>query len=210
MDQHEKSYQKAKDRMIKEITKNGLYKEFFSQYIPSSVKYFITRFAHHKANLEVYGDYTKYSQQSLLEGWQRSAWECLEQIQNKKLFDLACKWHAEEVRNLPEIEISIDFDSVQSHILDYSAIPDISEDDIDFYLRFLNSNEHVVDFYSSNIGFSIFQRVKDCYEEHNQTGSQYFDFHNTYTGNNRFLSLPNIRGNKEDEYMDLGCTTLLQ
>lgn len=182
MDQHEKSCQKAKDRIINEIEKNDHYKEFFSQYNTSSVEYFIKRYAHHKANLEVYGDYTKYSQQSLLEGWQRSAWECLEQIQNKKLLDLACKWHAEEVKDLPEIDISIDFSTVQGHILDYSAIPDISEYDVDIYLRFLNSNEHVVDFYSSNIGFSIFQWIKNCYEEHSQTGSQYFDFHNTYTG----------------------------
>lgn len=204
MAKDKKLYQEVKNRIIKEMGENERYTNYFRKYSPKSVKDFVEHFAHHKAALEVYGDYTKEGQKHLMKRWHDKAWVALRLIQNKKLFDLACLWHAEEVRGLPKIEISEDFSEVQEYILDYDGIPDIEEDEVERYIRFLNSEEHAFGFFSYNEGFSEFSWIKDHYQDHSETGIPYFDYHNIYTGNQRLLSLPNIRGEKEDVYLQLG------
>lgn len=204
MSQSEEKHQQVKERIINEVNQDERYTEFFDQYAPSSIAYFISRYAYYKAQLEVYGDYTIIQQKSLLDQWQKCAWNCLEEIQNKKLLDLACLWHAEEVKNLPDIEISIDFTDVQSYILDYPALPDITVEEIEFFIQFLRTNEHVVNFVPWSSGFSIFNWIKDAYIQHGNTGNQYYDYHNIYTGHHSYFNFPNIRDDKEQKYLQLG------
>lgn len=204
MEKDKKLYQEAKNRIIQEIGKNEQYNTYFSKYSPGSVKNFIESFARHKAHLEVHGDYSKNGQKRLMEQWNDKAWVALRLIQNKKLFDLACLWHAEEVCGLPMIEISEDFSEVQDHILDYNYLPDVTKDELEMYIRFLKSEEHAFGFFAFNEKFHQFDWIKDHYREHSETGIPYFDYHNTYTGNQRLLSLPNIREEKESEYLQLG------
>ncbi len=203
---------KDKEALVKELTSqiakemmaDEQYKDYFDQFNPDSVESFIQKYADHKAGLDIYGDHTKIHQQSLMEGWQKHAWACLKEIQYKKLFDLACQWHAEEIRNLPDIEMSMDFTAVQKYILDYEALPDITQEEVDFYINYLSKVEDVIEIYPYRKGFSVFRWSKEHYEEHNEIGIEYFDHHNTYSGNNRYMSLPDLRSAKEKRYLQLG------
>jgi hypothetical protein len=116
-------YKQTKARIVAEMEQNEQHKDLFSQYSAHSVKLFIEHYAGHKANLEVYGDFTKYQERKLMDEWQAGAWDCLEQIQHKKLFDIGLRWLAEEVRDLPEIELTVDFDLVSDHVLEYDGRP---------------------------------------------------------------------------------------
>lgn len=196
--------EKRKSQIAKEMMVDKRYKDYFDQYNPASVESFIQAYANEKAGLEVNGDYTKVRQQSLIERWQKHAWACLKDIQYKKLFDLACQWHAEEIRNLPDIEMSMDFTTVQKYILDYEALPDITQEEVDFYINYLTEVEDSIEVYPYDKRFSSFKWIKEHYENHGEIGIEYFDHHNTYTGNNRFLSLPDLRSAKEKRYMELG------
>ncbi len=196
--------EKLSSHIAKEMMVDKRYKDYFDQYNPASVETFIESYAKEKAGLDINGDYTKFRQQSLMERWQKSAWLCLQEIQNKKLFDIACQWHAEEIKNLPDIDLSMDFTAVQNYILDYEVLPDIAQDEVDFYINYLTNVEDVIEIYLYDKHFSSFKWIKEHYENHNELGIEYFDHHNTYTGNNRLLSLPNIRSAKEKHYLQLG------
>lgn len=199
-------YKQTKARIIAEMEQNEQHKDLFSQYSSHSVKLFIENYAGHQANLEAYGDFTKYQERKLMNEWQTGAWDCLEQIQNKKLFDIGLRWLAEEVRDLPEIELTIDFNSVSDHLLDYEGIPDITKEEVDFFIQYLHTDIEEMLIFSPNAEFHDFDELQENYKKYQATEIEYYDYHNTYTGNHSLLSLPNIRREKEREYMTLGAS----
>ena len=198
-----KKVEAAAKRIVKEMSKDERYKTYFEQYTESSVTSFIESYANHKANLEVYGDYTKYNQVRLLDQYQEDAWEVLKEIQCKKLFDLECQWRAEQVTGLPGIEVTKDFQSISKKILDYDTIPSITEEDIRLYQIFLRRKQHEIIYCSLHADYPDYENLKETYEQEAHTDIDYFDYHNTHTGNQRLLLLPDIRGQKEMEYMEL-------
>jgi hypothetical protein len=197
-------YKQTKARIVAEMEQNEQHKDLFSQYSAHSVKLFIEHYAGHKANLEVYGDFTKYQERKLMDEWQAGAWDCLEQIQHKKLFDIGLRWLAEEVRDLPEIELTVDFDLVSDHVLDYAGIPDIGKEEVDFFIQYLHTDIEEMEIFSPSAVFPDFNELQENYKKYQSTEIDYYDYHNTYTGNHSLLSLPNIRHKKELEYMVLG------
>lgn len=200
----EKLQKQAKERIVIEMSGDERFKTFFEQYRESSVKSFIKKYANHKSHQEVYGDYyTKLHERFLMNDWLKGAWSCLEQIQNKKLFDMACQWHAEEVAHMPDIDVSTDFIFVQKNILDYNFLPDITEEELAFYIQFLRNTQHVMDLFGFRSGFGTVNDIREQYREEAETGIAYFDYHNTYTGNQNYLILPDIRGEKESVYVEL-------
>ncbi len=199
-------YKQTKARIVAEMEQNEQHKDLFSQYSSHSVKLFIEHYAEHQANLEAYGDFTKYQERKLMNEWQIGAWDCLEQIQHKKLFDIGLRWLAEEVRDLPEIELSIDFNFVADHLLDYAGIPDIGKEEVDFFIQYLYTDIEEMLIYSPNAEFYDFDQVRKIYQEYQSTEIDYYDYHNTYTGNHSLFSLPNIRREKEKEYIKLAVS----
>lgn len=196
-------YKKAKERIVAEMEQNEQHKDLFSRHSTHSVKLFIERYAEHKANLEAYGDFTKYQERMLIEEWRMGSWDALELIQQKKLLDIGLRWHAEEIRSLPDIKLSIDFRELKPNILDYQAIPDVTREDVDLFIKYLHTDIEEMRIYLSYVLFEDFDRIRRNYKEHSTTGVDYYDYHNTYTGNHMLLNLPDIRGEKETAYIEL-------
>ncbi|WP_147407453.1 hypothetical protein [Reichenbachiella sp. MSK19-1] len=195
-----KQYDEVQNQIIEELLSDPRYEAFFLQYRDSSIPHFAKAYAHHKANLLVYGDFTKFQQRYLWDIWQDSAWYCLREIQQKKLFDLCCRWQAGQVTDLPEIEITHDFVTVGGHVLDYSVLSDISEVDLDQYLDYYQSDE--IDHREVyEMDYQQYQDIQEHYMEEGETGIAYFDFHNTHTGNYTLLQQPPLRLEKELFYI---------
>lgn len=203
MSEKSEIYKKAKARIVAEMTQDEQHKDFFSQYSAHSVKLFIERYAEQKANLEAYGDFTKYQERNLMDEWQTGAWDALEHIQQKKLLDTGLLWLAEEVRDLPEISLSFDFDHVSKHILDYSGIPDVNRDEIDFFIQYLRNEADEMAIYLMYASYHDISHLHQSYPKDTETGIPYYDYHNTYSGNDKLFHLPNIRREKEMEYIKL-------
>lgn len=197
----------AKAHFATKIANDEKYKSFFFEYKDDSAKRFIDKYAFYKATLEVFGDYTKYRQQSALAEWQDGAWRCLKEIQHKKLFDLSCQWQMEIIKTLPKIETSLDFKTVGYCILDYEGIPDISEEDLDFYSSYLSALQTTHDYHIIYTNYHEFKDIKENYDAHGETGINYYDYHDSQKGIPSLLNYAPVRLIKEEVYLEFALDT---
>lgn len=197
----DKEVEAAEERIINEIINDEKCKTYFDQFQESSVESFVKSYAEKKARMEVYGDYTKFQQQRMLNRFQTDGWEALIEIQHKKLFDTECLWRAEEVKNLPQILTTKDFDMVAEDILDYDGIEPITEEDIALYQQYLRKPQEFIDHGFSKSYYSEYEYMKEEYLADGDTSNDYFNYHNLMTGNHKLLLLPDIREEKELEYI---------
>lgn len=193
----------AKERIIQEMEKDERYQKFFGAFREDSVKSFIQQYAWNKAMLEVRGNIKENVEEGILEEWQDMAWECIEEIQQKKLFDLSCQWYADRIKNLPEVSISLDFPQIGERILDYTGITPISESELDFYLHYLREEKNVLTYYR-NRGYQEYNNIRKQYELNSNTEIDYYDYHNQQTGNDGLLQQRALHLEKEQEYMEIG------
>ncbi|MEL6561049.1 MAG: hypothetical protein AAFQ94_22850 [Bacteroidota bacterium] len=197
----EETLKAAEERIINEITSNEKYKCYFDQFQESSVDPFVKNYAEKKAQLEVYGDYTKFQQERTLKRFQTEGWEALREIQHKKLFDTECLWRAEEIPRPSEVLATKDFDMFAENILDYDGIEPITDKDIELYQQYLRKPQQLIKFGSHHSHYSEFRMMKNEYLKNGDTFNEYFDYHNLMTGNHKLLFLPDIREEKELEYV---------
>ncbi len=195
-------YNKAKERIATEMAQNEEYKEYFKRYKDNSIKSFIEHYAEHQANLEVYGDFTKFNDRFLMEQWQRGAWDCIKLIQHKKFLDFTYQWLADEDNDQFGHKLSLDFLCAEQDILDIDDIPNISEEELEFLLKFLKDSIPVKKYYNIFLSFQDHERIRGLYQKDGKTWIQYYDYHNKYTGNHKLMGLPNIRGEKEKAYLE--------
>ena len=195
--------EKSRARIAKEMQADVRFQSYFTPYQKSSVTEFLKRYAWYKANLEVYGDYTKDHHERLIYQYHEDAWAALKDIQMKKLFDMECLWRAEQETDMSGVEVTKDFRNVFHTILDYPDIPIISSEDIELYQLFLHREQHVIYYIQGYVQYPDYEDVKTAYEEESETGIEYVDFHNKQTGNHSLLLLPDIRGQKEKMYIEM-------
>jgi hypothetical protein len=134
--------------------------------------------------------------------WINEAWESLEMIQQKKLFDAQCLWRAEQVQ-FKEVEIAYDFTYWGKNVLNCPFIDLINEDDIAMLAHFLEGINP-----EKELGFiedwQDYDEIKAAYhnEEENRNFPEWYEFCNTYRGTTTYMLLPDIRGQKEQHYAD--------
>ena len=113
--------------------------DYFKQFNKLSVDIFINAYAHKKTIWLECGAAFKEIQFRRDTEWIDLAFEHLENIQHKKLFDAQCLWRAEQL-TISEVEICYNFSLWGDDVLNCPFIEAISEDDIKLYLEFLNSD----------------------------------------------------------------------
>lgn len=173
---------------------------YFQQFNTVSVDNFINAYAHKKVIWLEFGASFKEIQSRRDTEWIDLAFEHLEIIQQQKLFDAQCLWRAEQLI-INEVEICFDFVLWRDDILNCPFIEPISEDDIKLYLEFLNTD--------ADDDFDDWQNYKEIKEAyHNEEDSkmefpEWYSFCIARKGGSHLLSLPNIKGMREDIYLDV-------
>ncbi len=129
--------------------------------------------------------------------------QALEAIQQKKLFNLQCQWRAESVQ-LPFVQISYDFEIIgRNQIMECPFLPPVSWDEVELFIQYLESSDsddlNLCDMYH-------WQEYEDMKEE-DETGEfsitpSWYEFYDSRRGTGYLLRLPNVRGIKEDAYME--------
>ena len=135
-----------------------------------------------------------------------AAFECLKQIQQKKLFDLQCQWRAELI-TLEGVETTDDFGIIAEDILNCKLIPPVSETELDMFINFLNNEEfHGLRSMPDSMWQFYIAFKKDFEGEPFMFIGmpEWYSYHNLCTGNTKYLILPDIRGEKEYHYVGLG------
>lgn len=150
-----------------------------------------------------YGPFFYKQKQAVESQWINEAFERLKEIQHKKLFELQCLWHAEQI-TLPEIEVSEDFMLYGHDILNCPLIDPITEEDVDLYTQYVQSNN-----FEFQLGlfhdWQDYDEIKEAYaaEDGDRNVPEWYDFHNGRTGKGILFTLPDIRGEKEMFYRTL-------
>ncbi len=186
-----------------ELRTDSRFVNFFAGYNPSSVESFIKSYKWLKAFILQHGERWLANEEQESLKWINAAQKHLGYIQQKKLFDAQCLWRAEQL-SIPEIEICADFELWEQDVLHCPFIEPVTPEDIDLYARYLKQDN--VDL---NIGwFHEWQRysdIKKAYhsESENRNFPEWYDFHINNKGGSYLLSLPDIRGEKEEFYMNI-------
>ncbi len=182
-----------------ELKTNKTLNEFFNKYNTISVEAFIDNYAMKKARYVTYGELLNKSYEKAAIRRQEEAEERLWEIQRKKLFDLECQWRADTIR-IPEIEITADFEFWEKNIENCHFLSPITDDEFELYVDYISSEE----FYDFKMEF-LWMNYKDIKESYNEYSNlpPWYEYYNLRKGTGSYLILPDIRGDKEEYYLNI-------
>jgi hypothetical protein len=178
------------------------FKNYFGNVLDSFLEHYIDqKYLYHK-----YSDTYSSMYQSNQVYWINEAHEQLESILQKKLFDKNCLWRAEQLE-IEGVLVSHDFDMWERDIFNCPFIDPITQDDINLYQKFLtttNLERYDLKCDGSWQDYSAFKnKYIDNNDDESETLPAWYEYHNNKTGNGSLLILPNVRGTKEDFYLQL-------
>ena len=178
---------------------------YFKSFNPASVEYFVKDYARKKMTWHQYGKFYVDQCEEEDTQWIAHAARHLQYIQQKKLFDAQCLWRAEQA-SYPGVDITFDFRKWEEDVLRCPFIEPISEADVALYTRYLKSgNADLLDQRFRHVEWQEYTRLKRSADDDNSETQfpEWYDYHNTATGSGVLLSLPNLRGTKEQFYLRL-------
>ncbi len=186
-----------------ELQQNEKLHQFLEKAYPSSRAEFIDEYAGAKVRWLEWGpNHIKWLEQEDLQ-WVNDAFERLKEIQQKKLFDAQCLWRAEKL-TIKQVKLTTDFRYWEKDILNCPFITPVTEDEVEMYMQYLRSFnfEDKQGWFSS---WQDYEGIKAAYNEESETRNfpDWYDFHNGRTGLSVYMLLPDIRGEKEEFYLDL-------
>lgn len=134
-----KYLKQLKEEFIEEIKNSETAKEYFANYRPDSIEYFIKAYTDEKVHLlECYEFYSnKYHEKEISElHYYKQAEEMLQLILQKKLFNMQLRWRAGQLE-IDEINIAYDFHFWGKHIYACSFIPTITHGELELMKEYL-------------------------------------------------------------------------
>ena len=191
-------------KVVEELKTNEAIQNYFKEFTPASVASFIEYYAVFKSKWHESGElWMKVKEEHELK-WTEAGWWHLEMIQQKKLFDVQCLWRAEQIQ-LPEIELGCDFLYWERNILNCPFIDPITEDEMDLYQRYLQSeNVELKEDMDPFLNLQNYVILKEAWsnEESDDNFPEWYEFYNSRKGTASLMDLPDIRGKKERFYLD--------
>jgi len=191
-------------QIVDELTNNPEVQQLKEKYRPSSVDTFIKDYATVKLNILEWGPSKEEWNESHETQWADNAFEGLNQIQQKKLFDLQCLWRAGKI-DLDEVLISEDFTTWEQDVMNCPFIPPITEQEIDLYILYLQSNNYEEDSGMSLERWQDYEEIKEAYnsDDANRNFPEWYDFYNSRMGTGVYMLFPDVRGRLETFYRQL-------
>lgn len=196
----EEEIENRQSEIIEEIKADPDFCKFLEAYEDSSVDRFIEQYAYYKACLEHKGNRYQHKEERHMADLMAKAEKCLIQIQMKKLFDLECRWRANQI-TLPGVEITWDFRFIAENILQHDIPEPVSAEDVALYQEFLHSSYAVMEDFSTFYPF--YETIKLNHDNDEEDIPLYFEFLNQRTGASALMLLPDLRGERERFYADL-------
>lgn len=189
--------------IAEELKNNPRVEQLKEKYSLSSVDNFIRNYASEKVDILEWGpSYIQWHEQEDLE-WVEKAMECLEEIQQKKLFDMQCMWRAGKI-DLEGVLICHDFSMLEKDVMNCKLIPSITLDEIDLYIQYLQSNNWEEPRYSIDHP-QDYEGIKEAYNSDGeyQKFPEWYDFYNGRKGTGVYMLFPDYRGEMEEFYSKL-------
>ncbi|MDO7877236.1 hypothetical protein Q5H93_20995 [Hymenobacter sp. ASUV-10] len=195
------------DAFIDDLRTNPRYRPWLEQFHPDSIGDFIRHYALEKGRVLRYGDSsTRWLQERITE-YTDAAYERLWDIQQKKLFDLQCRWRAEQV-TVPGIDVSAEFEDWGSDSFIYRCpfLEPITAEEFELYCQFVATTTDFEDDVEGNdfVDWQNYEEYRDEYLDKTDGGMtmpEWYHFHNARCGTAVLMSLPDVRGTKEERYL---------
>ncbi|WP_310391787.1 hypothetical protein [Hymenobacter sp.] len=145
------------------------------------------------------------------------------EIQQKKLFDLQCRWRAEHL-TLPGVRHTQEFRQWEKYIEYCPWLPPLTADEVALYEAYLRSDAYVPGRNWSWQNYDAFRRTAESGGDDTdddagdadkddryaaderrayRTLPAWYAYHNAATGTDLLLTLPDVRGEKEAYYLGL-------
>ncbi|UOQ53584.1 hypothetical protein [Hymenobacter cellulosivorans] len=204
-----------------ELRAHPALQEALAPYLAQSKASVVSLYANAKAAAFIKGPFlAKQAGARFIEIREEAAHDLWE-IQQKKLFDLQCRWRAEQI-TLPGVRHTEEFRQWEKYI-DYCPwLPPITADEVALYESYLRSDYYVPNQNWSWQNYDRFRRAAegndlapDEADDPNDDGYEaaskrayrtlpaWYQYHNEATGQNLLLTLPDVRGEKEAYYINL-------
>ena len=189
--------------IVQEMNTEERFVNFFKQYQPMSVEQFISSYAHSKTYWYLAPERQRSMKNKIRSEWVTGASFCIEAIREKKLFDMQCLWRANKLQ-LPGIRLSCEFEFLSSEC----TVP-VTPQDITLFSNYMDQKPLHLSF-QAGIVSQDYTAIKAAFNEQspgpdNSYTHSWYDFHNRYTGNDMLLLLPDVRGKKEQLYLQLAA-----
>lgn len=204
-DKNEKpDYELLKTQWLKELKNNPKVQIFLESYKQSDWEYMYKHYVNNKMLAVQYADQYKNQNEGRVNEWVVAAKEHLNIIQQKKLFDAHCKWRA-GIETFEGVEICFDFEVWENDVLNCPFLEPPTDYDIELYSQFLNRENNIELEFESEDDWQDYDGLKEAYNtnEQNRNFPEWYEFHNSRTGNGILLTLPDVRGKLEEFYKDL-------
>ncbi|GAB3831184.1 hypothetical protein [Hymenobacter jeollabukensis] len=201
--------QKARNtaEVEQDLLTNPRYDAFFAQHHPKLRVTFARSYAQSRQLWTDYGDMYERMLEGRLTEFEAEATERLWDIQQKKLFDLQCRWRAEQV-SVPGVVVSWDFNALARDIQNCTVVSPISEDELALYLNFLAQADYETDLHRRHFAWQDYDLIRQDATDDDADPDwfdgdvpEWYHFHNQHTGHDALLRLPNVRGEKEERYL---------
>lgn len=190
----------------KELEDNPEVVAYFENFRGNAMKEYLDHYINQKHLYYTYGDMYKNMSERKRNQWIDEAHEQLGAILQKQLFDKQCLWRAEQI-TLEGVEIAFDFDVWEQDVFNCPFLDPISSSDIALYQSFLNSeglSRHDLDGFYDWQNYDEFKKSYTTSEDNDYTNlPEWFEFHNSKTGNSTLLLMVDAKGAKEEFYIDL-------
>ncbi len=191
----------------KELANNTSVIEYFKNFQDSAMDHFLDSYIHTKYLYHTYGDMYQKMSDEKRNKWIDLAHEQLPIILQKQLFDKQCLWRAEQI-TCEGVEISADFIYWSDDVFNCPFLEPITWEDIEMYQAFLASDGlHRDELDELNTDWQDYREFKASYtstdDDEYTKMPEWYEFHNSRTGNSKLLLMQDIRGTKEQFYIDL-------
>ncbi|QQS37800.1 MAG: hypothetical protein IPM56_07590 [Ignavibacteriales bacterium] len=195
--------EKLRNEVENDLLTNPKYRELHETYNALSIKNFISSYKYSRAYWLEFSDHFAYAEERKILKYSELAYEKLWEIQQKKLFDMQCLWRAESIQ-IPGVESTHDFMYWEKAITRCSFVPAINENEFDLYREYLLSDSYQDDVSLSDDwqDYDIFKKQYLDSQEGISKPEWYF-YYDSRMGTGSLLSLPDVRGDKEDFYRNL-------
>lgn len=186
-----------------ELAANPVFQQLLERTYPTSREGFIEDYVRQKVMwLEMEEFHRTWTEKENLQ-WVELAAQAIDQILQKKLFDAQCLWRAEQL-HLDAVDVTADFKYWEKNIRACPFLEPVEESEVDMYIQYLHSFN-----YEMELGFmehwQDHENITDAYKGDDSGGNipEWYDFHNGRTGLGIYMTLPDVRGEKEGFYMDI-------
>jgi hypothetical protein len=207
MEKAERKKLESLEKIIRtELDSNPVYKPFFDRFSEYSLKSFKDIWAYRKADLQLYSDFyidmaEKYEAEHL-----ETAKEKLWEIQQRKLFDLQCRWRANEIK-IEGVSAVCDFEFWERYIMNCPFLSPISQEEYDLYVEFVENSSWYDVFFDvyQDCGWQDYNDFKAYYfgkEEVDNKPNAWYKYYEEATGLSSLYLLPDLREAKEEEYRE--------